>query len=277
VVCEVGGTGTVAGMTAAPEIVDTSPWGVVPVPTGPHPPPVDVAGPGVGTANLAFFSVALGAAGALLGVTVIWFFAAIPVGIAAVVTGMLALGRRHLGGYRSRAVLGTVLGIVAIVLGSLSAVFLPIAARELDAAATRVRDDVTGQIDKVDRSIAGDVDRMNTTVSRELREFSRQNRRALRELEGTSNSQLRRLERRLAASEKNLPAQQRIDLDRVARDLRRELAAVDKVTRGADAATQATIAAIVTRVQALEAALGRTDSAAGVVDAPGVTPPVPSP
>jgi F0F1-type ATP synthase membrane subunit c/vacuolar-type H+-ATPase subunit K len=237
---------------------------------------VSTQGASAAAANLAFFAVALGVAGAVLGVTVVWFFAAIPLGLAAAVTGGLALRRRDIGRHRTRAVLGTVLGLVAVLLGILSAILLPVIFHRADEALTGVRDDVTAQIDKIDSSLAGDVDRLDLTITRELRNLEQQNHRELTRFQKTSADELHRLERRLAAAEKGLPAQQD-DLGRLERQLRVELAALGDNTKGAGAAVQTRLEAISARVLALEGQPDPSQLQAGAPVAPQQTDGTPGP
>src|SRR5437870_1827680 len=77
---------------------------------------------------LPLVALVLGIAGVVLGVTVVWFFAAIPVGIVSIATGLLA--RRRVATYAdaraaSRATIGTALGCIAVLLGVTGAFFLP--------------------------------------------------------------------------------------------------------------------------------------------------------
>jgi F0F1-type ATP synthase membrane subunit c/vacuolar-type H+-ATPase subunit K len=222
---------------------------------------------GVAAANLAFFALALGVAGAVLGVTVVWFSAAVPLGVAAVVTGGVALRRPHIGSHRSRAVLGIVLGLVALLLGILSAILLPMVLHRADDALTGARDDIVSQVDRVDRSLASDVDQLDTTISRELRQLERQNDRELTGFERTSADDLRRLEHRMAAAEKDLPLQ-KSDLARLNRELRAQIATLGTSTNGADVAAQRGIEAITARVVALEDRLGLSPAPAAEPTAP---------
>jgi hypothetical protein len=208
------------------------------------------------SAGIALFALALGVAGTLLGVTVVWFFAAIPLGLAAVIVGALALRGSPVGRARSRAVLGIALGSVALLLGTLSAILVPLAIDRADGALTRARDDVYAQMDQVDSSLASDVDRLDGTITREMRELERQNHRELGQFEETSTAALRQFERRMAAAEKNLPAQQKLDLARLERQLRTELAALNTGMRNDGTATLATMNAMADRIVALETALG---------------------
>src|SRR4051812_15455172 len=56
------------------------------------------------SAGLALFALALGIAGTVLDVTVVWFFAAIPLGLAAIGIGGVALHRNGVSRYRSRSI-----------------------------------------------------------------------------------------------------------------------------------------------------------------------------
>ena len=96
-------------------------------------------------ATLPLVALVLGIAAITLGVTVVWNFAAVPVGLAAAIVGIMGLRRAH--HYddpraRGRATIGAVLGLVAIVLGVSAAYFLPRVVDRVDAFFTDMQDDV---------------------------------------------------------------------------------------------------------------------------------------
>ena len=76
---------------AAPAAADPDPGG----PDGPSRGPEATGAPP--HASLPLVALVLGIAGVVLGITVVWFFAAIPVGIVSVVLGVIA--RRHVTTY----------------------------------------------------------------------------------------------------------------------------------------------------------------------------------
>ena len=110
-------------------------------------------------------------AGVVLGVTVIWFFAAIPIGVAAVVVGIVA--RRRVASYHdpraaSRATIATALGCVAILLGVTGAIFLPRVMDRADRFLASIQQDVNDDVGLVNDGLSPDVNRLDRTLTRDL-------------------------------------------------------------------------------------------------------------
>jgi hypothetical protein len=150
-------------------------------------------------AALPLVSLVLGIAGVVLGVTVIWFFAAIPLGIVSVATGVWARNRADTyddprASYR--ATIGTALGCVAILLGVTGAYFLPRIMDRADRFLSSVQQDVNTDVGTVNSGLTRDVDRLDRTLTRDLRRFEDQNRTDLNELETRTNAALKALEAR---------------------------------------------------------------------------------
>ncbi len=151
-------------------------------------------------AALPLVALVLGISGVVLGVTVIWFFAAIPV------------GRRqpHRGPDRatagcdlrrpaaaSRATIGTALGCVAILLGVTGAYFLPRLIDRGDRFLGGVQENVNKNVGLVNGGLSRDVNRLDRTLSRDLDRFELQNRTDLTALENRTALTLKALEDRL--------------------------------------------------------------------------------
>ncbi len=138
--------------------------------------PVDAGAPADGQpsdqvtaahASLPLVALVLGIAGVVLGVTVIWFFAAIPVGIVSVATGIVARRRvatPHDERAASRATIGTALGCVAILLGITGAYFLQ---RVVDRALAAL-DRSTHDEDATLHSTIGGLDERITRIEQKL-------------------------------------------------------------------------------------------------------------
>jgi hypothetical protein len=216
--------------------------------------PTDQAG--ANAASLALVALVLGIAGTVLGVTVVWFFAAIPLGLAACVTGWLALRRPQTEHHRTRAVLGLVLGLVALLLGVLGAIVVPPLLERADTALSNAETDVNANIRQVDSSVSSDVDRLDRTMSRDLDRLERKNKDDLLQFEAATGDTLTRLEQRIAATEKNLTAQEKADLTRLEQQLRADLAALEVSLRGTDATVQSDLARLEERVRVIEQQLG---------------------
>lgn len=214
------------------------------------------AGTQTTVASLALVALVLGIAGTVLGITVLWFFAAIPIGLAAVVVGVLALRRPQTERHRTRAVLGTVLGCVALVLGVLGAIFVPPLLHRANVALSNVEQDLTSDIDRIDDSLARDVDRIDTTVSRDLRRLERENKEDLLQFEQAAAAALDKLEQQVAKIEKDLTAQERADITRLEQALRTDLRELEASLRATDTVQHEMVAAIEARVKALEKQLG---------------------
>jgi len=111
-----------------------------------------------------FVTLVLGISVTVLGLTVVWFCAAIPLGIAAVVVGVMANRQGVEGRHHTRAVLGT----VAILLGVTGAAFMPRLPTRTNAALSNVENDVTADIEMIDDSVSSDVNRIDKSIARDL-------------------------------------------------------------------------------------------------------------
>jgi hypothetical protein len=210
-------------------------------------------------APLPLVALVLGAAGVVLGVTVVWFFAAIPIGIAAVVTGMVA--RRRIGSYNdvraaSRATIATALGCVAILLGVTGAIFLPRVMDRADRFLGTIQQNVNNDVGLVNNSLNRDVDRLDLTLSRDLRRFERDNHRDLRDLEDRTAATLKALEDRMKGDVTAASAAARRDLTALETALRADLATAQRDLRTTDSSLSDSIAALEARVTRIERELG---------------------
>ncbi|MGZ8752518.1 MAG: hypothetical protein ACXW1S_06010 [Acidimicrobiia bacterium] len=238
---------------ASDETTDGSP------PEAEAPVPADVAG--AAHAVLPLVALVLGVAGAALGVSVIWYFAAIPTGISAVVVGVIAHRRvaratdsdpRE----RSRAVIGAVLGLVAIVLGISGALYLPRVMDRADRFIGSVQDDVNENVRLVNNGTQRDVDRLDATLTRDLKRFEDQNKADVTGLEQRTSAALATLEARMAADLKSASADAKTDLDTLETALRADLQALEAALRDTDAKFEGKISALDARITTIERRLG---------------------
>lgn len=206
--------------------------------------------------SLPFVALVLGISATVLGLTVIWFFAAIPLGIAAVVVGVMANRRGAEGRHHTRAVLGLVLGTVAILLGITGAVFMPRFMARMDAALGNVENDVTDDIEMIDSSVSSDVNRLDKSMARDLRRLDAANRANLLQFEHATSETLTRLEQRIAETSSTLSAEEKEDLSRLEAELRRDLGALESSLRGADQSLVRELSSLEARVDALEREVG---------------------
>jgi hypothetical protein len=223
------------------------------VDAGPEGSPVDAGQQPV--RSLPLVALVLGIAGVALGLTAIWFFAAIPTGVAAVVVGALALLR--LRGQvdpraRSRAVIGTVLGAIAILLGIMGAIYLPQVMDRMDRFLDSVQADVNDDVALINSGLQRDVDQLDRTLTRDLRRFEDQNRRDLDQLEERSTRALEELEQRLGADVGELSSAAHQDLTELEQRLRADLATLDAALRGTESSLRADLASLTARVERLE-------------------------
>lgn len=226
------------------------------------PEPDDLAEPAEpGPAVLPLVALVLGVAGCALGLSVIWFFAAIPTGIAAVVVGVVA--RRRVSAAsdmdprsRSRAVIGAVLGLVAIVLGISGAVYLPRALDRADRFIGSVQDDVNENVALVNDGTQRNVDQLDRTLTRDLKRFEDQNKADVTGLEQRTSAALATLESRMSRDLKIATDDSKAELVALEASLRADIQALEAVLRTTEATFEGKVAALETRVSAIEHQLG---------------------
>lgn len=210
-------------------------------------------------ASLPLVALVLGIAGVVLGITVIWFFAAIPVGIVSVVVGVLA--RRRVASYHdpramARATIGTALGCVAILLGVTGAYFLPRAIDRADGFLATVQQDVNDDVSQVNGGLSRDVNRLDRTLSRDLRRFEAQNRADLMDLEQRTGAAMAALELRLNGDVATVSAALRRDLAQLETRLQNDLEALEASMRKSDDTLHDTVGGLDARITKIEKKLG---------------------
>jgi hypothetical protein len=210
-------------------------------------------------AALPLVALVLGISGVALGVTVVWFFAAIPVGVVSLVTGVIARQRLHT--YNdpraaSRATIGTALGCVAILLGVTGAYFLPRLIDRGDRFLGGVQENVNKNVGLVNGGLSRDVNRLDRTLSRDLDRFELQNRTDLTALENRTALTLKALEERLNSAVDVSRTSAKSDLAALDATLRAALQAVEKSSRESDAALHATVGGLDERISRIEQKLG---------------------
>ena len=204
-------------------------------------------------------ALVLGIAGVILGVTVIWFFAAIPVGLVSILVGLIARARIHR--YEdprssSRATVGIALGCVAILLGVTGAYYLPRVMDRADNFLATIQRDVNQNVNQVNNGLTRDVDRLDRTLSRDLARFERDNHRDLKELEDRTAITLKALEDRIQKDVDDSRGAAKRDLASLEASLRADLRTARQDMTAADTALHDWVAAIEARIQRIEKQLG---------------------
>jgi hypothetical protein len=207
---------------------------------------------------LPLVALVLGVAGVVLGITVLWYFAAIPVGLAAVVVGTVALRRCEPFDHRNRgrSTIGGVLGGIAVVLGISAAVFLPRMIHRADNFFSTLQGDVNDNVALVTDSVQQDVNRIDRNVNRDLRRLERSNQQDVSELNAQSRETVRHFEAQLAEVERRLSETGRHDLTRLDEALRQDLRATQAQLRSLEDRLSKLEGELLARVAALEAAAG---------------------
>lgn len=209
----------------------------------------------VPNASLPLVALVMGIAGVVLGVTVIWFFAAIPVGFVSIAIGLLARHRLDQDSdprAASRATIGTALGCVAVLLGVTGAYFLPRVIHRADRFLGSVQQDVNHNIGAVNHGLTRDVDRLDFTLSRDLRRFENQNKSDLTALEQRTSTALAALETRLNKSVDTASSDANRDLVQLEARLTADLRALQKSMHDQDAALHDTVGGLDARITAIE-------------------------
>jgi hypothetical protein len=190
---------------------------------------------------------------------VIWFFAAIPVGIVSVATGLYA--RRHVGEYHdsraaSRATIGTALGCVAILLGVTGAIFLPRILERADRFLGTIQQDVNKDVGTVNNGLSRDVDRLDRTLTRNLATFETQNHRDLTEFENRTAATLKALEDRMHGDVDQSTVGAKRDLAALEASLRADLRSARTDVTKSDEELRASVVELDDRISRIEAKLG---------------------
>ena len=184
-------------------------------------------------ASLPLVALVLGIAGVVLGITVVSFFAAIPVGIVSVVLGVIARRRDHLRrppAPRPAPRSAPALGLVAILLGITGAYFLRVIDRA-DGFLATVQQDVNEDVGQINGGLSRDVNRLDRTLSRDLRRFEAQNRADLEQLEQRTSAAMTTLEQRITAGSATATAAERRELAQLEARLASDLQALEHALR----------------------------------------------
>lgn len=226
-----------------------------PAPESPDPEPEMAASEDPSHAPLPLVALVLGIAGVVLGVTVIWFFAAIPIGIVSVATGVLArrrVGTSHDPRAAPRATIGTALGCVAILLGVTGAYFLPRVMDRADRFLETIQQDVNDDVALVNSGLSRDVNRLDRTLTRDLRRFEDDNHRDLTDLENRTAATMKALEDRLNQDVGEASAAAKRDLAVLESALRADLRTAQADMRASASSLHDSIAALDTRITRIE-------------------------
>lgn len=247
----------------APDATTESPGATAPGGGAPEEPEAPVAesesSPSASHAPLPQVALVLGIAGVVLGVTVFWFFAAIPVGLVTILVGLIARGRMHT--YEdprasSRATIGISLGCVAILLGVMGAYFLPRIMDRADRFLGGIQRDVNQNVNQVNNGLTRDVDRLDRTLSRDLDKFERDNHRDLTDLENRTAVTMKALEDRLHNDVDDSRSAAKRDLATLESSLRADLHTAQEDLRTVDSSLREIVAALEARVARIEKKLG---------------------
>jgi hypothetical protein len=245
----------------APDATTELPGATAPGPDAPETPePAEEAAATIApNAPLPLVACVLGVAGVILGITVIWFFAAIPVGLVSVLVGLVARARIHR--YEdprssSRATIGIALGCVAILLGITGAYFLPRMMDRADNFLGTIQRDVNQNVNQVNHGLTRDVDRLDRTLSRDLARFERDNHRDVTDLENRTAATMKALEDRVQKDVGDSRTFAKRDLASLEASLRADLHSARQDMTTADTALHDWVAAIEARIERIEKKLG---------------------
>ncbi len=206
-------------------------------------------------ASLPIAAFVLGISAVVLGVTIFWYGAAIVVGLGAIGVGWAALRRVSTSTdnrERTRAIIGTVLGAVAIILGVTAAFLLPRVVDRVDNFFGTLQHGVNRNVDSVNRGLQADVDRLDRTTSRDLKRLEKSNREDLALFDKRSNESIMQLGNHLSEVESRLIAAERQDLDRLETSLREDARGLDSALRASDSRLADRIAELDKRLAQLE-------------------------
>lgn len=193
-------------------------------------------------------SLSFGVVGVLLGATLVWFFLALPLGLAALACGALERRstRRRFGRPAGGVVTaGLVLGSVSILVSVGGLLVIPRVEGFVERTIALTQRDVSTDLESLERSFGDSVDSLDETLTKNVDTSTRSLRRDFEGLEQSSAATLERLERELNATVASVE-------DATARDLERLEASVSDDLRSLEQTTDADMAAALARIDRLE-------------------------
>jgi hypothetical protein len=205
---------------------------------------------------LAVASLTLGATAVALGVTLIWFFLALPFGLVAI--GCAVVERRRTKRETGRAAggivtAGLVLGLAAVPLSLGGLVVIP---RAQDFVGESVRDAngvVAADLETMERSIRGDVDALDRTLTENVNESTGSLSQDFDQLESSSAAELERLESELKQVIAQLEQATRTDLSELESSLQGDISTERQILAGVESDVRAELEALRTEVAELRA------------------------
>lgn len=206
--------------------------------------------------GLAIAALVLGTMGAVLGATLVWFFLALPLGLAAVVCGAVERRRtrRRTGGPAGGIVTaGMVLGGVSILLSLAGLAVIP----RIEGAAQRLigitQDDVRTDLEELEASFGATVDRLDETLTNNVETSTDSLERDFEGLERSSAEELAQLEDRVTAIIESVERTTGEDLSSIEAALSEDLASLE-------AAVDSDVRAVTSRVDEFERQLASVRS-----------------
>lgn len=208
--------------------------------------------------GLAIAALVLGTMGAVLGATLVWFFLALPLGIAAIVCGGLERRhtRRRTGGSAGGIVTaGMVLGGISILLSLAGLAVIP----RVEGAAERLIDttqgDVRSDLEELEAAFGETVDRLDQTLTDNVETSTDSLERDFEGLERSSAEELTQLEDRVSAIIESVERTTGEDLSSIETALAEDLASLETAVRQ-------DITAVTDRVDELERQLAQVRTSA---------------
>lgn len=229
---------SVAAATAEPDAPDD--------PSEDHAPVDGVSGLGVA-------SLVLGAIAVVLGVTLVWFFLALPLGLAAIVCALVErrTTRRRDGRPAGGIVTaGLVLGAVAVPLSFGGLLVIPQLEGAVEHTIGLTQRDVSEDLDSVERSFSDSVDDLDTTLSENVDQSAAALKSDFEGLESSSQKELREVEDRVGGIIAELERTSGADLDEVEQAVRSDLTELEAAIRDDIAAVNGRVAAAEERARA---------------------------
>ncbi len=198
--------------------------------------------------GMAIAALVLGTMGAVLGATLVWFFLALPLGLAAIACGTVERRRtrRRTGGPAGGIVTaGMVLGGISILLSLAGLAVIP----RVEGAAERLIDttqgDVRSDLEELEDAFGATVDRLDRTLTDNVETSTNSLERDFEGLERSSAEELTQLEDRVSEIIESVERTTGEDLSSIETALAEDLASLE-------AAVREDVAAVTERVDELE-------------------------
>lgn len=216
--------------------------------------------------TLALTAAVLGGLGAVCALSVVWFFAAIPLGLAAVACALVDRRRRRAIGQdrpASAATVGLVLGVAVLPMALGAFLLIPRAEHVAERAASALQGGVREDLDSLERTTTRNVDSLDDTLTELVKETDRGFTDQLRALERSTAEDMRGMERTVRSSVDEADRANAAELERLEASLLEDVQLADARAASMESEMRGEIDQLIAEINQLEALYEQSQGGGG--------------